>query len=97
MTSRVITQGTVVTQVRWSKEDAEQILIAAALAENPDLTLPDFGEGEGDSVSVQFRDPEDNDVEGTLWGDHEMVLVLTDTENDPVEQPADPEPETDPE
>jgi hypothetical protein len=82
--ARKITQGTVVTQVRWTLEEASEILMAAARQEHPDLEVPDFGDGEGDATLVQMRDKQNNNVLWSLDDTTDLALVLVDEENDPV-------------
>lgn len=86
-TTRKIVSGSLVTQVRFSPEQAADILLQAALAEGLEVALPDFGEGEADSIYIDIRDADNNTVREVVTDSKEVVLV--DSENDPVVAPVE--------
>ena len=68
--------STVVNAVKWTREEAQQILIDAAIAEGliTAADVPDFGAGEDDAIQPQVWSASDALLEGV--GDDEFLVLL---------------------
>lgn len=80
--ARKLTSGSVVTQVRFTPAEAIGILLDAARAQGVEFQEPDFGDGEGDSVSIDVRLTTSNSIIEQITDNKEIVVVLSDQEND---------------
>lgn len=85
---RILENGTRFVSVRFTPEEAAAVLLAsldpAVLAD----AMPDFGEGEGDSIALEVRPDDSNATTVAVGEGFEVCIILKDVENDPVVEPA---------
>lgn len=87
---RIQKNGTLFTSIRLTPEEAMEMIINKLEEDGIEVPMPDFGEGEGDSLTIEIRPNDSNATEASLVDGFELVLVAKDSEDDPATAP-DPE------
>lgn len=85
--ARKITNGTLTTEFRFTLAEAIEALVEKIESQGDVVEMPDFGEGESDSISIGIRDAGTNVNRGNMNDTHELALILVDNENDDVALP----------